>query len=74
MTHHDVPTGSGLSTAIVVIWAAAAVVSVFTPPLETGSDPTTVPLAASIAPVAAIAATTMAGVATLVVERLARAD
>jgi hypothetical protein len=44
------------------IWVVAVLVSVFAPTLETGTDPTTIPLAAMIAP---LAATLLTGVAYL---------
>ena len=42
-----------LALGVAGIWAVAAAVSVFGPVVETGSDPTRLPLAAMIAPVAA---------------------
>ena len=41
------------AVATVVIWVVAALASVFAPTMETGTDPTTIPLAALIAPVVA---------------------
>ena len=54
------------------IWGVAALVSVFAPTLETGTDPTTIPLAAMIAPPAATLLTGIAYVLTLVGERASR--
>jgi hypothetical protein len=41
------------AVATMVIWVVAALASVFAPTMETGTDPTTIPLAALIAPVVA---------------------
>ena len=53
---------AGVTTTI---WVAATVVSIFGPTLVTGSDPTTIPLAALIAPIVAALVTT--GIATVAV-------
>lgn len=45
---------------VAAIWAAAAAVAVFTPEMVTGSDPTRIPLAAFLAPVAAAVLTGLA--------------
>ena len=42
---------AGHATAIGVLWAAVAVVSIFAPDVVTGSDPTRLPLAALVSPV-----------------------
>jgi membrane associated rhomboid family serine protease len=47
--HLHRPVAVGVAT----VWAVAAVVSVFAPVMVTGSDPTRLPLAAFVAPVAA---------------------
>jgi hypothetical protein len=53
--------------AVVVIWGAAAVIAIAAPPLVAGSDPTTVPIAGLIAPIAAMAATAYATVGVVAV-------
>lgn len=42
-----------LTAAVCVLWLVAAVVGIFAPVMVTGSDPTRLPIAAFIAPVAA---------------------
>jgi hypothetical protein len=54
--------GVAPAAATIGIWVVAALVSVFAPTLETGTDPTTIPLAAMIAP---FAATLLTGIAYL---------
>jgi len=46
-----------VSRVVAVVWAAATLVSIFVPRVETGSDPTRIPLAAIIAPIAATVVT-----------------
>lgn len=46
-----------LELSVVVIWAVVALAAVLTPELVTGTDPTRIPLAAIIAPVAGMVAT-----------------
>ena len=50
--------GDQLAGVITAIWMAAAAVSIFGPQLITGSDPTRLPLAAMVAPIAATVLTT----------------
>lgn len=45
-----------------IAWAAAAVASVFVSPMVTGSDPTTIPLAALFGPLFAVLVTAYAGI------------
>ena len=59
-----------LSGATTAIWIAAALVSIFGPTLVTGSDPTTIPVAALIAPVVATLATTVTATVVVVVHGL----
>lgn len=59
----------GLSIAVMAIWAIVAALSVWLPVLETGSDPTSLPLGAIVAPLAAAALT---AVASMVVGTFAR--
>lgn len=47
----------GFELSVVVIWAVVALAGIFAPELVTGSDPTRVPLAALVAPVAGLVAT-----------------
>jgi hypothetical protein len=54
----------------VVIWSAATLVSVFGPTNVTGSDPTTIPIAALIAPIVAMVATIVTGTIVLVAHAL----
>jgi hypothetical protein len=49
-----------LAFAVAAIWAAAAVVAVFSPEMVTGSDPTRIPFGALVAPVAATVLTVLA--------------
>jgi hypothetical protein len=39
------------AVAIGIVWAAVAIISIFTPPVVTGSDPTRIPMAAILAPI-----------------------
>lgn len=48
-----------LALAVVPIWAAATLVAVFAPVLVTGTDPTRFPIAAVVAPIAAMILTQM---------------
>jgi hypothetical protein len=52
----------GFTIAIGSIWAVVALASIFAPSMVTGSDPTTVPIAAFAAPVAGMVATAFASV------------
>jgi hypothetical protein len=52
----------GFLIAIGSIWAAVAAVSIFSPALVTGSDPTTVPIAVFAAPIGGVIATAFASV------------
>ena len=60
------------AAATIGIWGAAALVSVFVPTLETGTDPTTIPLAAMIAPPAATLLTGIAYLLAVAGERASR--
>jgi hypothetical protein len=57
-----------------VLWLAAVPVSVFAPSMQTGSDPTTIPLAALVAPMVAAAGAVLVAVAVTIAERLGGAD
>jgi hypothetical protein len=49
----DGPTGLRLAGAVCAVWTVAAVVSIAAPSMVTGSDPTRLPIASLVAPVAA---------------------
>ena len=59
-----------LTGATTAIWCAAVLVSIFGPTQETGTDPTTVPLAALISPIVAMRATFVAATVVLVADGL----
>ena len=63
------PTWIGLSIVTVGIWALATLLAIVLPVVETGSDPTQLPLGAFIAPVAAAMLTAIAGAVTSVFRR-----
>jgi len=52
----------GLTIAIAGVWAAVALASIFAPTMVTGTDPTTIPVAAFAAPVGGVVATAFASV------------
>jgi hypothetical protein len=58
----DRSTWIGLSAATLIIWTVAAVAAIGAPQFVTGSDPTRIPIAAFIAPMAAAALTCLVGV------------
>jgi hypothetical protein len=53
--------------AVSVIWIVAAIVSIAAPPMVTGSDPTTIPIAGLTTAIVAMAATAYATVAVVAV-------
>lgn len=53
----DVSRWIGFELSVAVIWAVVALAGIFSPELVTGTDPTRIPLAALIAPVAGAVAT-----------------
>jgi hypothetical protein len=55
------PIWVGLSVATVVIWTVTTILAITLPVLETGTDPTRVPVAAISAPIAAAMLTALAG-------------
>jgi hypothetical protein len=63
------PTWIGLSVVTLALWAVATVLSIALPVVETGSDPTELPVGAFFAPVAAAMLTGLAGVVTGVFRR-----
>jgi hypothetical protein len=64
--------GVAPAAATIGIWVVAVLVSVFAPTLETGTDPTTIPLAAMIAPLAATLLTGIAYLLAVAGERASR--
>jgi hypothetical protein len=64
--------GVAPAAATIGIWVVAALVSVFAPTLETGTDPTTIPLAAMVAPLAATLLTGIAYLLAVAGERASR--
>ncbi len=57
------PIWTGLTVATLAIWFLAAILAVTVPRAVTGTDPTQIPFAAMIAPVAATVLTWLAGTA-----------
>ena len=55
------PIWLGLSVATLVIWTVATILAITLPVIETGTDPTRVPVAAIVAPIAAAMLTALAG-------------
>lgn len=55
-----------------VAWGIAVIASVFAPPMRTGSDPTIVPIAALIAPIAGCAVTVITATLAFVADRATR--
>lgn len=53
---------TGMTIAVAGIWLTVLVVSVFAPEMETGSDPTVIPIAALVAPIAGSIATAFVSV------------
>ncbi len=62
-------TWIGLSVVTLVLWGLATVLSITLPVVETGSDPTELPMAAFFAPTAATVLTGLAGVVISVFRR-----
>ena len=56
------PIWIGLATATLVLWLAATILSITLPVVETGTDPTRLPIGAMVAPPAAAVLTVLAGV------------
>ena len=53
----DASVWLGFELSVVVIWAVVALTGIFAPELVTGTDPTRIPLAALVTPVAGLVAT-----------------
>jgi hypothetical protein len=56
-TLDDTARWLGFELSVAVIWGVVALAGIFAPELVTGTDPTSIPLAALIAPVAGMVAT-----------------
>jgi hypothetical protein len=56
------PVWIGLSVTTMAIWTVATILSIVLPVVETGSDPTRLPVGAMVAPVAAAMFTALAGI------------
>jgi fatty acid desaturase len=63
------PTWIGLSSVTLGIWALATIIAIALPVVETGSDPTQIPVGAVVGPVAAAMLTAIAGAVTSVFRR-----
>jgi hypothetical protein len=55
------PIWIGLSVVTLALWAAATILAITLPVVETGTDPTQIPFAAMFAPAAAAVLTVFAG-------------
>ena len=56
------PIWVGLTVATLTVWLVATILSVSLPVVETGTDPTRIPIGALVAPVAATVLTVLAGI------------
>jgi hypothetical protein len=56
------PIWIGLAAVTLVLWLVATILGITLPRVETGSDPTRIPIGAMVAPVAATALTALAGI------------
>jgi hypothetical protein len=63
------PVWIGLSVTTMAIWTVATILSIVLPVVETGSDPTRLPVGAMVAPVAAAMLTALAGITANVFSR-----
>lgn len=57
------PIWTGLAAATLAVWLLAAILAITVPRAVTGTDPTQIPVAAMVAPVAATVLTGLAGFA-----------
>lgn len=64
------PIWVGLAVATLTVWLVATILSLALPVVETGSDPTRLPIAAIVTPMAAAALTVLAGIIAGVFSRL----
>ena len=56
------PIWIGLAVATLTVWLVATILSITLPVVETGSDPTRLPIAAMVTPIAAAVLTVLAGI------------
>ena len=56
------PIWIGLAAATIAIWLVATILGVALPRVETGSDPTRIPIGAMVSPMAAMVLTALAGI------------
>jgi hypothetical protein len=56
------PIWIGLATATLVLWLVATILSITLPVVETGTDPTRLPIGALVTPLAAAVLTVLAGI------------
>jgi hypothetical protein len=63
------PIWIGLAVATLTVWLVATILSVSLPVVETGSDPTRIPIGAVVAPLAATVLTVLAGITATVFSR-----
>jgi hypothetical protein len=63
------PFWIGLTVATLAVWLIATILSITLPVVETGSDPTRLPIGAMVAPIAATLLTALAGIAAGVLSR-----
>ncbi len=56
------PIWIGLGVATLTVWLVATILSITLPVVETGSDPTRLPIAAMVTPIAAAVLTALAGI------------
>jgi hypothetical protein len=56
------PIWIGLSVVALTVWLVATILSITLPVVETGSDPTRLPIAAMVTPIAAAVLTVLAGI------------
>jgi hypothetical protein len=63
------PIWIGLAAATLTVWLVATILSVSLPVVETGSDPTRIPIGALVAPIAATVLTVVAGITASVFAR-----
>jgi hypothetical protein len=56
------PIWTGLAVATLTVWLVATILSIALPVVETGSDPTRLPIGAMVSPIAAAVLTVLAGI------------
>jgi hypothetical protein len=68
------PIWIGLTAATLAVWLVATIAGIALPVVETGSDPTRLPIGAMVAPVAATVLTALAGITAGVFAHPAKPD